>query len=403
MSKRKRKQNIEKMIKEGYGSGIGSEYKPWIKIQDVPSLGRVTRVKGIKTNRQHELLSDMERNYFYILEYSDNVKDIREQFPLLPQEDTISIADELGLRHPKDPETGEDIVMTTDFLITVSIEDGIKEVARTIKSKDDLLDKRILEKFEIERVFWKKRNIDWAIVTEEEIDKTIAHNISFIQGYCDIKNVDGFTELDSLEIQDLVYEFIRRIVDYKRSMRSICLEFDNDMSLESGCGLSIFKYLVINKIIEKINIIHKKITNDNEKIDIIYTSCCENKKNYMDLLTQRRKLDIIKGYTTKGIHRDDFEVYINDKELSMYGSQGQNRTAVLSLKLSELQVIHDEIEEEPILLLDDFMSELDIKRRRNFLNNINNTQVIITCAEKINFINENVDYYLYQVKKGEII
>ena len=150
-------------------------------------------------------------------------------------------------------------------------------------------------------------------------------------------------------------------------------------------------------------IIHKKITNDNEKIDIIYTSCCENKKNYMDLLTQRRKLDIIKGYTTKGIHRDDFEVYINDKELSIYGSQGQNRTAVLSLKLSELQVIHDEIEEEPILLLDDFMSELDIKRRRNFLNNINNTQVIITCAEKINFINENVDYYLYQVKKGEII
>ena len=167
----------------------------------------------------------------------------------------------------------------------------------------------------------------------------------------------------------------------------------------------IYKYRkeFIDKIKKKINIIHKKITNDNEKIDIIYTSCCENKKNYMDLLTQRRKLDIIKGYTTKGIHRDDFEVYINDEELSIYGSQGQNRTAVLSLKLSELQVIHDEIEEEPILLLDDFMSELDIKRRRNFLNNINNTQVIITCAEKIEFLKENVDYCLYQVKEGEII
>ena len=159
----------------------------------------------------------------------------------------------------------------------------------------------------------------------------------------------------------------------------------------------------IDKIIEKINIIHKKITNDNEKIDIIYESCCENKEKFIDLLKQRRKLDIIKGYTTKGIHRDDFAVYINNKELSIYGSQGQNRTAVLSLKLSELQVINDEIEEEPILLLDDFMSELDIKRRKNFLDNINNTQVIITCAEKINFINENVDYYLYQVKKGEII
>ena len=275
MAKRKRKQNIEKMIKEGYGSGIGSEYKPWIKIQDVPSLGRVTRVKGIKTNRQHELLSDMERNYFYILEYSDNVKDIREQFPLLPQEDTISIADELGIKHPKNPETGEDIVMTTDFLITISTEDGIKEVARTIKSKDDLLDKRILEKFEIERVFWKKRNIDWAIVTEEEINKTIAHNISFIQGYRDIKNVDGFTDLDSLEIQDLIYEFIRRIVDDKRSIRAISLEFDNDMSLESGCGLSIFKYLVINKIIE-IDI--SKNIDVNKNIPILSVSRDEIKK-----------------------------------------------------------------------------------------------------------------------------
>ena len=181
------------------------------------------------------------------------------------------------------------------------------------------------------------------------------------------------------------------------------LEIWDEKLVEYGNIISNYRREFINKIIKKINIIHKKITNDNEKIDIIYTSCCENKKNYMDLLTQRRKLDIIKGYTTKGIHRDDFEVYINDKELSIYGSQGQNRTAILSLKLSELQVIHDEIEEEPILLLDDFMSELDIKRRRNFLNNINNTQVIITCAEKINFINENVDYYLYQVKKGEII
>lgn len=74
MPKRKRIKNIEKMIKEGYGSGIGSDYKPWIKIQDVPSYGRATRVKGIKTNRQHEFLSDMERDYFYILEYSDNIK-----------------------------------------------------------------------------------------------------------------------------------------------------------------------------------------------------------------------------------------------------------------------------------------------------------------------------------------
>ena len=167
----------------------------------------------------------------------------------------------------------------------------------------------------------------------------------------------------------------------------------------------IYKYRkeFIDKIKKKINIIHKKITDEKEEINIQYTSNCESKEVYSEFLKQRRKLDIIKGFTTKGIHRDDFEIYINNKELSIYGSQGQNRTAILSLKLSELQVIYDEIEEEPILLLDDFMSELDINRRKNFLNNINNTQVIITCAEKIEFLKENVDYCLYQVKEGEII
>lgn len=167
----------------------------------------------------------------------------------------------------------------------------------------------------------------------------------------------------------------------------------------------IYKYRkeFIDKIKKKISIIHKKITDEKEEINIQYISNCESKEVYSELLKQRRKLDIIKGFTTKGIHRDDFEIYINNKELSIYGSQGQNRTAILSLKLSELQVIYDEIEEEPILLLDDFMSELDINRRKNFLNNINNTQVIITCAEKIEFLKENVDYCLYQVKEGEII
>ncbi len=275
MAKRKRVNNIDNMLKKGYGTGRGNEYKPWIKIQDVPSKGRVTRVKGIKSQRQHELLSDMERNYFYILEYSNPVQDIREQYPLLPIEETISIAEELGIEHPKNPSTGESIVMTTDFLISISIEDGIKEIARTVKQKDDLLNKRVLEKFEIERLYWSRREIDWGIVTDEEINKTLAENISFIQGYKSIKEIDGFTEMEPIEIQDLIYEFIKRIVDDKRSMRNICLQFDKDMSLNSGCGLSIFKYLVMNKIIE-IDILNKIDVSKN--IQIVAVNSKEIKK-----------------------------------------------------------------------------------------------------------------------------
>lgn len=250
MAKRVRMQNYEKRIKEGKGSGKGSEYKPWITIQDVSSKGRVTRVSGILTGRQHEFLSDMEKNYFYIVEFSDNVIDIREQYPLLPIEDTILIAKEFGIKHPKHPKTGEDIVMTTDFLVTVSTGDEIKEMARTIKSKDDLSNKRVLEKFEIERVFWQKRGVDWGIVTEEEIDKTISFNISSIHSYKDITSIDSLNEINSLYIKDLIYEFISRIVDDERSMRDICFEFDSDMLLDSGTAIAIFKHLLINKIIQ---------------------------------------------------------------------------------------------------------------------------------------------------------
>ncbi|MCB2310431.1 hypothetical protein LGL55_04760 [Clostridium tagluense] len=99
MAKRKRIIGIAKAIKKGVGSGRGYNYIPWIKIQDVSSKGRSSMIKAIKTGRQHELLSDMERDYFYILDYSDKVKDIREQFPLLPLEDTELISKELGIEH----------------------------------------------------------------------------------------------------------------------------------------------------------------------------------------------------------------------------------------------------------------------------------------------------------------
>ena len=153
----------------------------------------------------------------------------------------------------------------------------------------------------------------------------------------------------------------------------------------------------MEKLKNKIKEIHEQITNEDIKLE--YVTECEKKEIYLELLKQRRKLDIIKGYTTKGIHRDDFKVFINEKEIGIYGSQGQHRTAILSLKLAELYVIYDEIGEYPILLLDDFMSELDEKRRTSFLENIKDTQVIITCTDKMQIQNGQVFY----VKSGEVV
>ena len=156
----------------------------------------------------------------------------------------------------------------------------------------------------------------------------------------------------------------------------------------------------IQKIKEKIQKIHQNITEGKEEINLFYRSDFENKEQFQKILKNHRKIDFMKGYTSKGIHHDDFEVFLNDKMVNVYGSQGQHRTAMLSLKMAELEVIEEEIGEAPILLLDDFMSELDQTRRKNLLQYIQNAQVIITGTEKMEF--ENLDYSIFHVQKGEI-
>lgn len=164
----------------------------------------------------------------------------------------------------------------------------------------------------------------------------------------------------------------------------------------------VFNYRLefINKIKNKIKSVHNIITENNEEIDIEYISDFTSKEEFLKKMKNNRKLDIMKGYTTKGVHRDDFNIYINNNLVNVYGSQGQHRTAILSLKMSELKVIYDEIGENPILLLDDFMSELDEKRRKNFLKNIKDTQVLVTCTDKIDI--ENLDFNVYNVQRGKI-
>ena len=178
------------------------------------------------------------------------------------------------------------------------------------------------------------------------------------------------------------------------------LEIWDEKLAEYAVTISEYRNEYMEKIQEKIKKIHNEITDDKEEIEIEYITECDNKENFLNLLKSRRKLDIIKGFTTKGVHRDDFVIYINKKRLDIYGSQGQHRTAILSLKLSELNIIEEEIGEYPILLLDDFMSELDQKRRNHFLEKIDNTQVIITCTDKIDIENKNI--LIYNVKDGNV-
>lgn len=152
---------IQRLIREGKGQGCGRDYRPWLEVGSVPSHGRSSRPKGWRSQRPHQLLSSIETDYFYCLEWSDLVSDVQEQFPLLPLEETLEIAEACGVKHPTDPKTKLPVVMTTDFVITTA--EGLASVrkARAVKQAKDLSDGRVMQKLDLERIYWKRRKVDW--------------------------------------------------------------------------------------------------------------------------------------------------------------------------------------------------------------------------------------------------
>ena len=143
------KEKYERFIKEGRGLGEGESYKPWLTIQDFPSMGRATRIMGWKTKRIHHFFSDLQLKYFYLLEWEESVVDIREHYPLLDFDEVIE--DKMDLRLDKfiDRKTKVPYVLSTTFLITLfKPGNKVEFVARSIKIASDLQKKITIERLE---------------------------------------------------------------------------------------------------------------------------------------------------------------------------------------------------------------------------------------------------------------
>lgn len=142
-----------------------------------------------------------------------------------------------------------------------------------------------------------------------------------------------------------------------------------------------------NSIIEKLLFYSKdiqlKLTNGKENINLKYLSDFVNlgKSQIKNILDSHINIEIMRKSSVKGIQKDDLGIYIDDLEVSKFGSQGQNRTALLTLKLANFEILKELMEEIPILLLDDIMSELDNNRVNFLLDYIKNYQSIITTTE----------------------
>lgn len=141
----------------------------------------------------------------------------------------------------------------------------------------------------------------------------------------------------------------------------------------------------VERIKKYINDIHSYLTNNAEKLEILYqnyttTNINDIKSQLKSQLESSFERDFRFGYTTVGPHRDDLKFFINGQEVKNFASQGQQRTVALSIKLSEVEIFKEVMNEYPVLLLDDVLSELDESRKQRLFNLIKNYQTIITTT-----------------------
>ncbi len=155
----------------------------------------------------------------------------------------------------------------------------------------------------------------------------------------------------------------------------------------------------INEISKKI---HRILTADNEILNIKY--CPESDaENLEKNIAAGRERDIFLKMTNSGPHRDDMEFQINGEDARKFGSQGQQRTIALTLKLAEIELVKTKTGNKPVLLLDDVLSELDRNRQTQLLNSIDDIQTIITCTGLEEFVNDRIKYNrIYKVVNGNI-
>ncbi len=127
--------------------------------------------------------------------------------------------------------------------------------------------------------------------------------------------------------------------------------------------------------------IHRGISNGKESLSIVYQTETTSKGYMREMLTRDLEKDYQKGYTNFGPHKDYLSIKINNRDIRIYGSQGQQRTASLSLKLAEIELIKQETGENAVLLLDDVLSELDKTRQRYLIETMKDVQIFVTSTE----------------------
>ncbi|MBS6279919.1 MAG: DNA replication/repair protein RecF [Lachnospiraceae bacterium] len=222
-----------------------------------------------------------------------------------------------------------------------------------------------------------------------------------------------------LELSQLDRVYLSNLANYNRvvNQRNHLLKEIGFSGYEKHAGtLEIWEMQLIqygNKIIERrkafieemneiISSIHKKLTGGREEIRILYEP--SNKElTFEQALRKYKDRDLKLKSTSVGPHRDDICFMAGDLDIRRFGSQGQQRTAALSLKLSEIELVRQSIHDTPVLLLDDVLSELDKYRQNYLLDSIHDIQTLITCTGVEDFVNHRFSINkVFHVQNGQV-
>lgn len=183
--------------------------------------------------------------------------------------------------------------------------------------------------------------------------------------------------------------------------------WDEQLAL-AGARIMESRRAFIARLDEAASAIHRGLSGNQERLLVAYQASVSSDESgdklaerLLRALTGARETDLRRGITSVGPHRDDLSLRLNDIDVRAYGSQGQQRSCALSLKLSELRVMKEETGEYPILMLDDVMSELDPARRRQLLEQLSGVQTLITCTDIDDLAGAPVGK-LYRVENGAL-
>ena len=208
----------------------------------------------------------------------------------------------------------------------------------------------------------------------------------------------------------------KRLIEQKNNLLKedhidkVFLDVLNEKIIDLSAYIIKIRYEYIKKIEKIAQKIQLDISEDKEKLEMSYISCNLNideklVKDIKRILIEKSKdvfeREIRYRESILGPHRDDIEFKINEKDLKLFGSQGQQKTAVLVQKIAEVELFYEEIGEYPVLLLDDIMSELDSIRQDYVINKLKNMQIFITCTDREKFINMESGKF-FKIEKGSM-